>query len=343
VRAICGAGVVIALLVSAADSQPRPAGRRVETLRPAAALPAHVAGAFQEPVDFQLGPGGRYYVFDRRAHAVFGVDPGAEAPLRLVQIGGEQGRILQPGAFDMDPSGSGRFVVADAPNLVERVQQFDLQGLRLGGFTLPGRASVRVTLGPLVLNGVGSLQYTGDTVLINQPEAGALVTEYSMRGVPVRSFGALRSTDHESARDLHLALNVGLPVLNPAGGFYFVFQTGVPLFRAYDPTGRLLFERHIEGPEVDELIAALPTEWRRRPDGELPLMTPNIRTATADEDGNLWISLMPPYTYVYDRTGEKRRTVQFRAATGVLAPVSLAFTAAGRLLVAPGLFEFQSP
>lgn len=336
--------LVAAAPAASPDGQPRTSGgARAETLRAAGGLPAHLTGAFREPVGFQLGPGGRYYIFDRRAHAVYGVDPGADAPLKLVQIGGEAGRILQPSAFDMDPSGSGSFVVADAPHLSERVQQFDLQGLRIGGFTLPGRASVRVTLGPLVLNGVGSLQYTGESVLINQPEAGALVTEYSMSGAALRSFGALRRTGHESERDLHLALNVGLPVVNPAGGFYFVFQTGVPLFRAYDRAGTFLFERHIEGPELDDLIASLPNSWPRRPsEGELPLMMPNIRTAAADRGGNLWISLTPPYTYVYDRAGEKRRTVQFRAATGLLAPVSLSFAAVGRLLVAPGLFEFRT-
>lgn len=336
--------IVLAATHVAANTQARQSSRRIDTLTAVGGLPAHLAGAFQEPIGFQLGPGGRYYVFDRRAHAVYGVDPGADAPLKLVQIGGEQGRILQPSAFDMDPNGLGTFVVADAPNLVERVQLFDGQGLRIGGFTLPGRTSPRVTLGPLVLNGVGSLQYTGRTVLINQPESGALVTEYSMSGAALRSFGALRRTGHESDRNVHLALNVGLPVVKPNGGFYFVFQTGVPLFRSYDPNGKLLFERHIEGPELDEIVGSFPTQWPRRPppDDELPLMLPNVRTAAVDRSGHLWISLMPPFTYVYDALGEKQRTVQFRSAQGVLAPVSLSFPPeGGRLLVAPGCFEFR--
>ena len=45
--------------------------------------------------------------------------------------------------------------------------------------------------------------------------------------------------------------------------------------------------------------------------------------------GNLWISLVVPFTYVYDRTGEKRHTVQFRAA-GIIAPTSFFFTADAR-------------
>jgi hypothetical protein len=344
VRPVSRVAVVALALASVASSwQTHPSGAgRVQTLRATGGLPAHIAGLFREPVGFQLGPGRRYYVFDRRAHAVYGIDPAVEAPLKLVQIGGEQGNILRPSAFGMDPGGTGSFVVADAPDAsAQRVQQFDLQGLRTGGFFLKGPARVSVTLGPLVLNGIGSLQYTGDTVLINQPETGALVTEYNMDGSIRRAFGALRRTGHESERDVHLALNVGLAVVNPRGGFYFIFQAGAPMFRAYDRAGELRLERHIEGPELDPFIAALPESWPRRPDGELPLMTPTVRTAAADASGNLWISLMPPFTYVYDTTGEKRRTVQFRAATGIVAPVSLSFTRAGRLLVAPGLFEFS--
>ena len=48
---------------------------------------------------------------------------------------------------------------------------------------------------------------------------------------------------------------------------------------------------------------------------------------------------MVPVTYVYDGDGEKVRTVQFRGA-GVVAPSSLSFTAAGRLLITPGCYQF---
>jgi hypothetical protein len=349
VARLASIGCLIATLTVAApgSDQARPAARgdgRIEVLRAVGGLPAHVAGAFQDPIAFQQGPGGRYYIFDRRAHAVFAVDPGIDTPLKLVQIGGEPGRLLQPSAFDLDPA-TGTFVVADAPSLLERVQVFDLQGLRLGGFTLPGKAAARVTLGSLVLNGVGSLQFTGRSVLINQPETGALVTEYSLTGVPFRTFGSLRSTGHEAERDLHLALNVAMPLVNPRGGFYVVFLTGVPLYRAYDADGRLRFERHIEGPEVDETLASLPTVWPRRPGNrdELPLMTPGVRTAAVDADGHLWVSLAQPVVYVYDTSGDKRRTVQFRGATGAVAPASLAFPPrSNRVLVAPGLYEFRT-
>ena len=62
-------------------------------------------------------------------------------------------------------------------------------------------------------------------------------------------------------------------------------------------------------------------------------------TAAVDESGRLWVSFVRPLTYVYDGSGEKIRTVQFRAA-GIIAPSSLSFSSDGRLLVTPGCYEF---
>jgi len=197
----------------------------------------------------------------------------------------------------------------------------------------------------MVLNGVGSIQFTGETVLLNQPETGVLVSELSLYGEPRRSFGTLRATGQEADQNVHLALNSGLPLIDPAGGFYFVFVSGVPMFRKYDAKGTLLFERHIEGPEVDEYLQSMPSRWptRRNDDGDvLPLVPPAVRAAGVDRQGRLWISLMQPYTYVYDASGEKIRTVQFRGAA-ILSPSSLFFAKDGRVLVTPGCYEFTVP
>jgi hypothetical protein len=159
-----------------------------------------------------------------------------------------------------------------------------------------------------------------------------------------RTFGQLRPTGHEADRDLHLALNSGIPLVDPSGGFIFVFQTGHPVFRKYDAGGKLLYERSIQGREIDEVIGTMPTRWPRRKteDGEFPLVRPTIRTAAIDPDGQLWVSFVVPYTYVYDKDGDKVRTVQFRGA-GILAPNSLFFGKKSRALVTPGLYEFAVP
>jgi hypothetical protein len=314
---------------------------RVELLQSVGGLPAHVAGAFQFPLGFQQADDGRFFVFDRRAHAVYTVT-GDDPPRKIIEVGQEKGRVLDPSAFDIDPV-DGTFVIADAPGGRQRVQTFTATGSQLGGFTLPGREVPRLTLGNLVLNGVGSLQFTGRSVVVNQPERGSLVTELAFDGSLVRAFGALRPTGHESDVDVHLALNAGLPLIDPTGGFYFVFQAGVPLFRKFDVRGTLLFERHIEGPEVDDYLGSLPTSWprHRTEDGDtIPMVPPAITTATVDRSGNLWVSLAAPFTYVYNRSGDKIRTVQFKGAD-ILVPTSLFFTRDGRVLVTPGCYIFK--
>jgi hypothetical protein len=242
--------------------------------------------------------------------------------------------------FDVAPYGT--FVVADLRRGRKRVKTYCATGERLGGFLLPGQPAARITIDYLLLYGLRSIQYTGRTLLLSHPESGALMTEYSLSGYAFRSIGQLRSTGYEQDRDLHIALNTGLPLLDPAGGSYYVFITGRPMFRKYDADGRLIFERVIQGRELDDYLAQQPSTWPRRriADREVPIVAPVIRAAAVDPEGQLWISLAVPYTYVFDAQGDKVRTVQFSAA-GIMSPTSLSFTRSGHLLVTPGCYEFD--
>ncbi len=305
------------------------------------AIPAHLAGRFRDAVGFQQSASGQYFVFDRRSHVVFGIDTAKSSVWEIVHIGAEAGRIIDPTAFAVAPDGT--FAVADAPQNRERIQIFTPAGFRIAGFTLPARQTPRVVFENYVMNGIGSLQFTGQHVLLSQPENGSLVTEYALDGSTARAIGRLRRTGHEDDPRLHLALNSGIPLPDADGGLWFVFQTGEPLLRKHDRDGRLVLERHIEGREVEQAIAALPTTWpvRRDAGGEYPIVTPTVRGAAVDRAGRVWISLLVPYTYVFDRDGDKIRVVQFRAA-GLVSPNSLFFGARDRLLVTPGLFEFDA-
>ncbi|MGH9386183.1 MAG: hypothetical protein ACRD2N_18050 [Vicinamibacterales bacterium] len=318
--------------------RPAPSPGRVEILQSIGGLSPAIVGQFRDPIGFERAADGRSFVFDRRGHSVYRIDADGVFNRKIVAIGGEEGRVIEPSAFDVADDGS--FIVADAPNGRERIQAFNANGTRMSGFLLPGRAAPRVVLGTLSLSGVGTIAYTGSTIVMSQPESGWLMTEYGLTGFPLKSVGHLRPTRHENDRALHVALNAGIALPAPGGGFYFVFMAGPPAFRKYDAEGQLLFERAIQGREIDPIVAAIPDRWPRRAvDGtEIPLVAPTVRTAAVDPGGRLWVSFVVPFTYVYDREGEKTRTVQFRAGA-IIAPSSLSFPGQ-HLLVTPGCYEF---
>ena len=326
---------VFILLASRPD-----AALRVEILTSIGGLPPHIVGTYEDTINFQQDAGGTYFVFDRRGHTVHTVDANKTMTRKVLEIGQEDGRVIQPTGFDL--AADGRFVVADVPRAQQRVQTFDRAGQLLTGFFLPGAPAARVIFGNLMLNGAGSVQHAGDRLLVSHPEGGALFTEYSRGGVAQRSIGRLRTTGFEDDRDVHIAMNAGLPLVDPTGGFYYVFIAGKPMFRKYSAKGTLVFERHIEGREIDVVLENQPTRWPRRKvqDREVPLVTPVVRAARVSPSGELWVSLGVPYTYVYNTDGDKIRTVQFSAA-GIISPTSLFFTRGGRLLVTPGCYEFD--
>jgi len=65
------------------------AGPRVEILRSTGGLPAHIAGTFRDPFGFQQTDSGQYFVFDRRAHAVYTIAGDAAKKVVAAARGGK--------------------------------------------------------------------------------------------------------------------------------------------------------------------------------------------------------------------------------------------------------------
>jgi hypothetical protein len=333
---------LLATLVAACASLVAPThALTVEVLTAIGGLPPHIVGQFEDAAAFQQAPNGSYLVFDRRGQAVYRISPDRMTATRLVGIGQEEGRIIDPVGFDV--SEDGRFVVADRPRGRQRIQVFDAEGTRTAGFTVAGQPAARVVVGGVALGGIGSLQFARRQIVVSHPESGSLVTGYTPIGYPTQVLGHMRPTAFENDRELHLAMNAGFPLADPTGGFYFVFMTGRPAFRKYDAAGTLLFERPILGAELDAFLDQQPTEWPRRrvQDREVPFVAPVVRAAAVSSSGELWVSLAVPYTYVYDAQGDKTRTLQLRAA-GIVSPTRFAFSRRGTLLVTPGCYEFDT-
>jgi hypothetical protein len=307
------------------------------------ALPPEVGGKFRELANLQEASDGSYFAFDRRSHSVHRIDPGWTMSTLIVDIGQAKGQLLQPSAFD---AAGDMFAVSDAPFGTDRIQLFFKDGTSMGAFQPQVRSLPRITMGSTVMNGAGSLEFTGHTVLLSEPDTGWLVSEYGLDGRPGRHFGRLRATGHETDKDVHIGLNTGIPVAAKDGGVWFIFQAGVPLLRKYNAAGELVFERHIEGVELDPIVRALPSVWPRKRTGgadrELPLIMPNVQSAAVAPDGSLWIGLLAPYVYVFDTAGDKSGVFELYGA-GRIRAASLAFSRKGRLIVTPGGYEFEGP
>lgn len=315
----------------------------IDVLTPIGSLPPSLVGQLREPAAFLQTEDGRYLVYDRRAQSVFSVDAARSALTRIVAIGPSDGEILRPLAFV--PGTERTFYVLDNPSNYERVQQFYDTGTPLGVFRrFPAAGdSQRLNIDAMLSSGFGPMSVIGRELLTQIPDGQALISQMNMAGHITRRVGALRPTGHERDAELHRALNAGLPLAAPDGSIYFVFTTGIPMFRKYSADGQLLFERHIEGPELDATLQSLPQVWPTRSvnNHEFPNVASTVVTAAIDGRGQLWISLAAPFTYVYDPDGNKVRTVQFRG-TGPMTPSSFFFTKDGRVLVTPGCYEFSA-
>ena len=314
----------------------------VEILKPTGGLSAELVATFQSPRAYAETTKGEGLVLDAGRHSLYAINAARTKATRVVTVGSEPGHLLKPIAFSL---GTNDIVaISDSPTAgVDRVQYFGADGRVINGFYVGGQSALHLTPGQVVLNGASSMQFTGRTFLLNSLGGGALITEIDTDGKAIRSIGLPRETGHESDPALHAAFNTGLPLVDPTGGFYFVFQTGAPMFRKYDVNGTLLFERHIEGVELDDALQSMPTSWPARAAGTntLPHVPAYVQAAAVDPSGRLWVALTIPYTYVFDRGGDKIRTIQFQGSD-TFSPFSFFFASGNRLLVTPGCYEFSS-
>ena len=313
-------------------------------------IPPHIVGLFEQGSECRYAPNGVGVVLDRRDHAIYTVDGARTTARKIVDIGMNDGMVFSPTGLGIAPDG--RFAVLDRPMQPlpdgrfgprPRVQTFSQAGAVLTTFAppvepvagvlnvpgLPPNTRVLSTGGaPNTPLGNGSLQHAGTSILLGHPQAGRLMTEYSPEGKVVRTIGALRRTGVEQDdRVLNTELNVGIPLVDPTGGFYYVFIAGQPMFRKYTDRASLAFERQIEGTELPAVVE--------------PTSAPRMVTAAAvAPDGQLWVALRTRHVYVYDQKGMKRRVLQLRGA-GPIGATSLSFSQSGRLLVSPGCYEFD--
>ena len=145
-------------------------------------------GGFGIERRFNNRASGHYFVFDRRAHMVYGHGRGVRKRVADRPYRRRAWPHHRPDGV-CDSRRTARFVVADAPEGRPRIQVFDPAGFRESAASrcpIASRRARRLRRHGR-LSGIASIQFTGSSILVSQPENGALVTEYS--GIGTRGAG----------------------------------------------------------------------------------------------------------------------------------------------------------
>ena len=149
---------------------------------------------------------------------------------------------------------------------------------------------------------------------MNQPERGARDHRvHPRRRAAAEHRAAARDGLRRRIRTCTARSTPGIPLVNPQGGYYFVFQTGEPRFRKYDARGTLLFERVIQGSRARCLArvtaddVAIATRRARDARG-----SPIVRTAAVDPCRQ---SLDRVHAAVHVRLRRRRREEPRRAVS----------------------------
>lgn len=269
---------------------------------------------------------GKYFLTDIDGNRILIVNERMELERDFGRIGSGPGRLFHPGYLDVGPDGT--VFVEDSGN--ERIVKFDQGGNYLGELRLPAHLGLAV--------GAQNELYLGD------PYEGHLVSVYSSSGQKLRSFGQLKKYSDvygpafsDKDAPYTIAFNRVRLSTDKEGNVYVSFML-TPLIQKYRPDGTLLFERRLEGSEIDQLMDAIQkTKYiSTRGDGadaRIVALDPVIDPA----NGNLMVPLVDGSIYVADREGKKIALLRpgwtSPGNNGLFRPFVAALGAKGELLI----------
>jgi peroxiredoxin len=270
---------------------------------------------------------GKYFLTDIDNNRLLVINNNMGVEREFGRIGSAPGRLFHPGYLDI--SGDGTVFVEDGGN--ERIVKFDQKGHYAGEFRVNAFQGMAVD--------------TQNQLYLGQPEEGNLITVYSSTGTKLRSFGQLKKYSEiygEANRDKDVLYRTALNRVRLAtdrdGNLYVGFMI-VPLIQKYSPDGTLVFERRLEGPEIDRLSEAI---HKRRyiatkvdgVDVRIIALDPVIDPA----NGNIMVPLVDGSVYVADREGNKLsllRPAWTNRGDGTFYPFIAGLGANGEFMVTP--------
>ena len=174
----------------------------------------------------------------------------------------------------------------------------------MGTGVLAARAGAsRVALGTLSLTASARWRSTASSMLMSQPETGSLITEY---GLPARRPNH-RAVPPDRARRRSRAApghERGHSGRRSERRLLFRLHGRGADVSQYDAKGGLVFERVIQGREVDPWWRR-PKRWPGRAATRVAAGAAGRPNRRGGRSGRLWISFVQPITYVFDAGGEK--------------------------------------
>ncbi|RMG46695.1 MAG: 6-bladed beta-propeller, partial [Acidobacteria bacterium] len=195
---------------------------------------------------------GNYYVMDQNNHRICVFDPSMRFKFQIGHLGQGPEDLNHPTGYALDSHG--RLYIKDVGNL--RIQIFDKTGHHVGGFRSPLKSP------DIAVNSRGE-------IFLNHATRGHLISVYSREGELLRQFGDLMSLSHAypgHADDERYRVPLSRVVMAMDGqDNLYVAYVFAPIIQKYDPAGKLLWERRLEGPLIDVLTKSFWQELEPNP------------------------------------------------------------------------------